>query len=122
MNIIYEDEYGNEIYKVDSNFTPSQGDTVVLDNEDWQVKSRSFYPALDTAVISLTQTLGNTPRIDHGVTDSRLNEMKNAIMAVNKRQHAVEQKGVLLSEQISTIRTHINQDIKRNNRKETKHD
>jgi len=117
MNIIYEDDYGTEIYSRELTvaIAPQPGDTVVIDDEDYRVKSRAFYPSNDTLVVTVTQNMvrsGVTENADSG----RHNEMKHAILALSKRQDASEKKNRALNEQIVTVRKHVNQQI----RKDTK--
>ena len=114
MQIIYQDEYGETIYSskedIPSTQIPAAADTVVIDDEDWRVRSRVFHPAHNIVVVIITQNMIKSTQKES--TDSgRLNEMNNAILAVNKRQDASEKRGRALNEQIGSIRKHINQRI-----------
>jgi hypothetical protein len=107
MKIIYVDDYGELVFESDGLIQPSNGDTVVIDNEDWVVKHRTIHPDSDSLIVSITQNLvrsGKQPSNDSG----RLNEMHSAIISINKRQDASEKKGRALNEQISSMRKHIN--------------
>lgn len=110
MQIIYQDEYGEGVYWGQNSHPASIGDTIIVDDEEYRVKSRIFYPQDDKIVITVTQGMIRSAQTES--TDSgRLNEVKNAILAINKRQDASEKKGRALNEQIGSIRKHINQRI-----------
>jgi len=111
MQILYEDEYGEQLFLSPDSQIPNVGETVTLEDEDWLVKSRIFHPMQSAVVITLTQsTSKEMDNVKEDVT-TRLAHMQNAILAVNKRQDASEKKGRALNEQIVTIRKHINQSI-----------
>ena len=114
MKIIYQDEYGEIIYspydEVPSAQIPSIADIVVIDDEDWRVESREFHPKQNTVVVVITQNLvrsQQTTSSDAG----RLNEMNRAIIELSKRQDLTEKKSRTLTEQVVTVRKHINQRI-----------
>ena len=110
MQIIYQDEYGSGVYWGQSSHPANVGDSVIVDDEEYRVKSRVFFPQDDKIIITITQNMVKSAQKES--TDSgRLNEMSNAILAVNKRQDASEKKGRALNEQIGSIRKHINQRI-----------
>jgi len=110
MQIIYQDEYGSGVYWGQSSHPANVGDSVIVDEEEYYVKSRVFFPQEDKIIITVTQNMIRSTHKES--TDSgRLNEMNNAILAVNKRQDASEKKGRALNEQIGSIRKHINQRI-----------
>lgn len=117
MNIIYEDEYGTEIYSRELivAIAPQPGDTIIIDEEDYRVKSRTFYPSNDALVVTVTQNMVRSNTTE-STDNSRHNETKNAILALSKRQDASEKKNRALNEQIVTVRKHVNQQI----RKDTK--
>lgn len=107
MKIVYVDEYGEQVFEMVDGIQPNNGDTIVIDNEDWIVKHRTIYAASNILVVSVTQNLvrsGKQPSSETG----RLNEMHSAIISINKRQDVSEKKGRALNEQISSIRKHIN--------------
>lgn len=109
MNIYYQDEYGEEIFKVGNNtqasLLPQLGDTVTVEDEDWRVVSRTFHPEHDTIVVSVTQNQVKTKSVDD--VGDRLSEMQRAIVATNKRQDEGEKKSRFLREQVSSLRSHI---------------
>lgn len=117
MNIIYEDDYGVEIYSRELlvAIAPQPGDTVVIDEEDYRVKSRTFYPLNETLVVTVTQNMVRSSTTE-STDNSRHTQMQNAILALSKRQDASEKKNRALNEQIVTVRKHVNQQI----RKDTK--
>lgn len=116
--IEFQDEYGEQIYQIDSNtFThlPSSGDSVVLNDEDWVVKSRVFFPTQNAVLIVITQNLVKVQ--EKAGTDNRLTDVQRAIMGIDKRQGAIEKKGRALSEQLVSVRSHVNQSIQRENKR-----
>lgn len=122
MKIIYEDEYGETIYQsaqdVPAAQIPTTSDTVVIDDEDWRVKSRVFHVKENTVVVVITQNMIRSK--DAASNDSgRLNEMNRVILDLSKRQDASEKKGRMLTEQISTVRKHINTTIRNEKKDQT---
>lgn len=122
MKIIYEDEYGETIYQsaqdVPAAQIPTASDTVVIDDEDWRVKSRVFHVKENTVVVVITQNMIRSK--DAASNDSgRLNEMNRVILDLSKRQDASEKKGRMLTEQISTVRKHINTTIRNEKKDQT---
>ena len=110
MTIQYIDEYGELIHSATGNATPSIGQSVVFANEEYKVKDVIWLIEDDCVNIVLTQNAVKS--VQKESTDSgRLNEVKSAILAINKRQDASEKKGRALNEQIGSIRKHINQRI-----------
>ena len=109
MKIRYIDEYGNDVFdsnnSVGSNFLPLVGDTVTIDDEDYRVKSRIFYPMEDEAVVELTQNQIKSKSSDD--VGDRLAEMQRAIVKVNKRQDTQEKKSTRLNEQLVSVRTYL---------------
>lgn len=112
MQIRYVDEYGSGLYwgQTAQPIAPMTGDTIIIEEEEYRVKSRTFFPEKDVVVVEVTQNLVRTKDTEDGTT-GRLAEMQRAIVAVNKRQDTSEKKGRMLTEQVVTIRKHINQRI-----------
>lgn len=110
MTIIYEDEYGTELYRATSIMLPTIGDSVIISNESYRVVARVMHPEHDTVVISVTQ---NSVREKLSVTGdtTRLNQLGSAILAINKRQDVSEKKARTLGEQVGAVKKHINQRI-----------
>ncbi len=113
--IIYEDEYGNEFQYRQTTIIPNVGDAVIIDEEEYRVKSRTLYPKVDSIVIIITQSIGRTSVAESSDT-GRLSRLQSAIIETNKRQDAVEKKQRTLGEQISTVRRHVNQQIQKDNK------
>lgn len=112
MKIHYQDEYGESIGVPDASpFLPFNGDTVVIDGEEWYVHSRTFYNGKGV-VVTVTPT---APRVSPTeiVGSDRLIETRSAILAINKRQDASEKKTRSVNEQIASVRKHINQQIQK---------
>jgi septal ring factor EnvC (AmiA/AmiB activator) len=105
MKIIYSDEYGEEIVRVESGNIPTMGDTISIDDEDWKVKSRVFIPKEDSVVIEITQNMVRSKSSDDN--GARLAEMQHAIIAVNKRQDTQDKKSRQLREQIGSVKTYL---------------
>jgi galactokinase len=105
MQIIYQDEYGSGIYWGQSSYPAAVGDTVIVDDEEYYVTSRVFFPQEDKIVITVTQTIirSKAPQED----GTRLKEMQRAIVDVNKRQDLQEKRTKALREQAMSIRQHI---------------
>jgi len=110
MKINYQDEYGEQLYSTNGDITPSIGQSVIFDDEDYRVKNVTWMIEHGYVIVEITQnTVRSTQK--ESADSGRLNEMHNAILAVNKRQDASEKKGRALNEQIGSIRKHINQRI-----------
>ena len=105
MQILYQDEYGEQLFLSEGGHIPAIGDTVNLDDEDWRVRSRTFIPMQTMVVIELTQNLVKPKKEDDN--SGRLAEMNNAIIAINKRQDISDKKSRMLKEQLVTVRQHI---------------
>ena len=110
MKIVYEDEYGVDLYQGNSTYPAAIGDAVIIEEEEYRVKSRTFYPAQDAIVVTVTQ-MAVRATVKEDKTPGRLAEMHNAIIAVTKRQDVSEKKGRALGEQLGSVRRHINQRI-----------
>lgn len=112
MKIQYEDEYGEALYTSTEDVTiiPAVGDFVMLKDEDYRVKSVTWMIDHNFIVVMITQNMVKSPKKEDD-NSGRLSEMHNAIVALNKRQDSNEKKGRALTEQITTVRKHINQRI-----------
>jgi hypothetical protein len=111
MNIIYQDEYGTGVYWGASTHPANIGDTVVVDGEEYRVKSRIFYPQEDKIVITVSQGSYRAPVAESAVDAGRLNQLNAAIINTNKRIDATDKKSRAVTEQVGSIRKHINQRI-----------
>lgn len=111
MKIEYQDEYGITLFQ-GSSVPAAVGDIVIIEDEEYRVKSRVFIPAQDLVIVELTQ---NTVRssVQESSDSSRLNSMHNAIVASGKRQDSIEKKNRALTEEVRTVRKHINAQIQR---------
>lgn len=120
MQVRYVDEYGVDLFNPTDNpfkdfFPPSVGDTVVIEEDEYRVKSRTFHPYHNVVVIEMTQNLVRS-KSSNDEEDGRLKEMQRAIVEVNKRQDQHEKTSRILREQLVSVRQYI----RRNNRpKET---
>ena len=119
MIIVYEDEYGEELLRIDNTIlVPSIYDSVIIKEEDWRIKSRAFYPEQNALVISLTQTSTKTNSIKDN-TDGRLNEVKASILELANRQQVTEKKVRAVNEQTASIRKHINTQIQKDRKNDS---
>lgn len=118
MKIHYQDDYGVNIYSsADNTVLPSVGDDIVFDGEEWKVKSRTFYLNDDAVIVEITQ---NVARSSAKVgTDGRLNEVKQSIIRLASRQDITDKKVRSSSEQVSSIRKHINTQIQKDSKNDT---
>jgi len=112
MNLYFNDEYGELIYHRTGGTPPSPGSVVDIDDEEWNVKSLTFYPQKDTVVIVITQTISRPATVDN-TTGARLNEMHNAIIALTKQQDDLSKKNRALHEQVSSVSKRVNQKIQK---------
>lgn len=113
MQVRYVDEYGTGLYwgQTTQPIAPVIGDTVIIEEEEYRVKSRTFIPEKDIVVIEVTQNLSTSVKESKNNDSDRLNQMQRAILETNKRQDSIEKKTRAITEQVVTIRKHINQRI-----------
>jgi hypothetical protein len=110
MTIVYKDEYGTGLYWGASTHPAGIGDTVIIEDEEYVVKSRIFMPEKDDVIIIVGQGSVRTP-VAEGVGNSRHNQMRNAIIELTKRQDVTEKKHRALTDQVSSVKRGINQRI-----------
>ena len=111
MKIQYQDEYGESLHIADVDVIPSVGHSVIFADEDYRVKSVTWVIEHGYIIVEITQNAVKSVQKESD-NSGRLNEMHNAILAVNKRQDASEKKGRAITEKVSSIRKHINTRIK----------
>ena len=117
MNIIYEDEYGQPIFWGNSTHPANVGDSVVIDDEEFKVKSRVFYPQLDKIIVILAQSIFNRVE-DDSKESGRLTKLNAAILEVSKKQKAADKQTAELNEQLLSMKKHINRNIQRDTKKD----
>lgn len=118
MIVVYEDEYGEELLKVtDAGMIPNVGDSVIMEEEDWRVKSRTFYPAQNAVVVSVTQNLVRGEQ--KSAEDGRLKEVKASILELANKQSATDKKVRAVTEQTVSIRKHINTQIQKDRKNDS---
>lgn len=110
MNIIYQDEYGSGLYRGTSTHLANIGDTVIIEDEEYRVKSRTFIPEKDEIIVTVTQNMLKA-NVAESSNNSRQSQMHNAIIELTKRQDVTEKKHRALSDQFSTVRRHISNKI-----------
>jgi len=112
MTIVYKDEYGVGLFWGESSHPANVGDTVIIEEEEFRVKSRIFIPERNEIIIIVSQGFNKSQTPSETSNDNgRLNRLSNAILDVNKRLETVEKKGRTLTEQVVSVKKHINQRI-----------
>ena len=112
MKIYYQDEYGEELYTAyNKNAVPRIGETVIIEEEEYKVRDVIWKGDGDDVIVEITQNLVRAVKETKDDSSGRLAEMQRAIVAVTKRQDGTEKKNRILTEQVVTLRTHINQRI-----------
>jgi hypothetical protein len=106
MQVLYIDEYGEDLYLAEDSHVPTVSDTITLDEEDWRVKSRTFVPQKNAVIIEVTQGPMKS-KISEDIDEGRLNKMQHAILEVSNRQKLTEKRVKSLREQSMSIRQHI---------------
>jgi len=120
MHIIYEDEYGTGVYWGASTHPANIGDTVIVDGEEYRVKSRIFYPQEDKVVIVIAMGSYRAPVAESSADKGRLSQLNAAIINTNKRVDATDKKNRALTDQVSVVRKHINQSIRQDKKDKDK--
>ena len=108
MQVRYIDEYGTGLYWGQNvqPIAPVIGDTVIIEDEEYRVKSRTFLPEKDEVVIEITQNIVRSKDPEDS-TSGRLREMNRAIVDIGKRQDSQDKLTKSLREQTMSIRQHI---------------
>ena len=124
MNIQYIDEYDRELFVSSKNEIPNVGDTVILDSEEWVIKSRIFYPEDDSVTINLTQHNSNNSNnsILSNASDLKLRDIKNTISRISDRQDINEKKTKNLNNKIDTVKQKLDNNIRQEIKKGTTYD
>ncbi len=112
MKIYYQDEYGEELHiAYNKNAVPRIGETVIIAEEEYRVREVIWQGDGDDVTVEITQNLLKQSKKDN--TDvAAISEMKAAIASINNRHDKQEKKQRLLSEQVVSIRKHINTNIR----------
>lgn len=111
MDIEYRDEYDMILFQdFDITVVPAIGSTVVQGGDEYRVKDVKWFLNDNLVVIELTQN-SIKASIQENDESGRLKQLNNAILAVSKRQDVNEKKIRSVTEQISTVRKHINRQI-----------
>lgn len=110
MKLIYEDDYGNQLRLPDAVHIPRMGESVLVDGEYYKVTDVTWDVSGDSVTVSYKENVVRSVDIAENDT-GRLNRVNNAIVALNKRQDASEKKTRALTEQVGSVRKHINQRI-----------
>ncbi len=114
MIVQYEDEYETELYKTttDNVVLPNIGDTVMIADNQYITKARTFYPDAGGVVITLAEGgYSLKAPIAEKVDATRQNQMHNAIIELTKRQDVTEKKHRAVSDQLGSVKRGINQRI-----------
>jgi hypothetical protein len=107
MIVVYNDQYGEEIYRRDLTSHPAlaAGQCVVINQIEWFVQSTTFYVNDDALVVTVSDTLSKSSPAPQ--QDDRLAETKAAILGVQKQQLKQQKQGRLLKEQLVSLRTFV---------------
>lgn len=112
MLIIYEDEYGTVVHWHNTaDTTPSVGDIIAVHDEEFHVRSRVFYPLEGKVVLIVAESAARKMQAE-SVDNSRLNQMRSAIIHTNKRVDEADKKNRALSDQLSSVKKSVNRQIK----------
>ena len=109
MKIHYQDEYFSDLFVHTSDVVPRKGEMVAIGEIDYLVKSVVYHPDEEYTEIILAETLAREEEAPK--QDGRLNEMQAAIFAIQRGQEELHKKHRSLRDQVSTVRTHVNQQI-----------
>jgi hypothetical protein len=110
MKLIYEDDYGNIYNAGTANHIPRVGDSLMFDDEYFKVNDVVWDVVAETITVHYKENVVRSVNVSENNT-GRLNAVNNAIVALNKRQDASEKKTRALTEQVGSVRKHINQRI-----------
>lgn len=110
MKLIYEDDYGNQLKIMDAVHIPRIGESVFINDEYFTVTDVTWDVAENIVTVHYKENVVRSVNVSENNT-GRLNAVNNAIVALNKRQDASEKKTRALTEQVGTVRKHVNQRI-----------
>jgi hypothetical protein len=110
MKLIYEDDYGNIYNAGTANQIPRVGDSLMFDEEYFKVTDVVWDVMAETITVHYKENVVRSVGISENT--GRLNAVNNDIIALNKRQDASEKKTRALTEQVGSVRKHINQRIR----------
>lgn len=110
MKLIYEDDYGNIYNAETANQIPRVGDSLVFDEEYFKVTDVVWDVIAETITVHYKENVVRSVKVSEDST-GRHRLLNNAIVALNKRQDESEKKTRALTEQVGTVRKHVNQRI-----------
>ncbi len=116
MKIIYQDEYGEDLFTDNNGLIPPKESAVTINEEDYRISGYHIFPEQGIVIVSVTQNLLRSSEKSENESRGRLKEMQSAIIGVSNRLEATEKKQRNLSEQVTTVRKHINQSIRQGNK------
>ena len=108
MKTNYEDEYGNIVITSRTSFIPGIGDTIIIEDEEYFVKSRIFNPIEEVVTVMITQNMIKPKGKEDNFT-GRLAEMNSAILRINSRQDVSEKKNRVINEKLGAVKQKISQ-------------
>lgn len=111
MYVIYVNEYGDSVYWGSVSYPAQVGDTIMVDDEEYFVKSRLLIPQEDKIIITVTQNVVRS-NVAENNDNSRQTQMHNAILALNKRQDASEKTERALREKLISTKKNLTRAIK----------
>jgi hypothetical protein len=107
MNIIFEDEYSEELASWVGEVPPRIGEFVTIEDEEYRVKSVNWIIDYSDprVIVTITQNLIKASKDDP--TSGRLNKMDRAIVGLTEEVSKQGKKGRILSEQLTSVRTYL---------------
>lgn len=116
MKIYYQDDYAVNVFSSDDGPIPRAGESIIFGDEEWTVRSVTWFIQDSTVIVSLSQTIiRESSNLDLSKT---VGDLKSTVTEVMKSQQSGEKKTRQLREQVATLRQGINQRIY-NERKKT---
>lgn len=112
MYVNYVNEYGDSIYWGSVGYHAQVGDTIIVDEEEYFVKSRLLIPQEDKIIITVTQNIVKSSAVGHEGS-GRQTQMQNAILELSKRQDASEKSDRALREKIISTKNNLTRAIRK---------
>jgi hypothetical protein len=121
MIIKYYDEFDEFLYEEGHiEFVPRTGEVVWI-ADAYLVSNVIRYPGRAYIKVQLepwTESVGKiNESFENPDVTSRLDDMRRAILNINKKQETTEKKGRALTESVVSLRKSLNQSIQRENKK-----
>jgi hypothetical protein len=115
MRIYCIDEYESVIYDGESASTPRIGESIFFADNEYKIKDVTWHLGNSTVVISVSQTEDRIVQ-EKDTSVGRLNEINNAIIALNKKHKTNEEVITNLSDQVSFLKKTLKQKVYQDNK------